>query len=104
MNMPFEYLAGFIRFLHKNNHIFNFITYNDLDWRGDYSPATMYKNEFEYWAKKKPNGNAKKINILIQHDVDSVPELSMKICQLENDLNVYSNVMIFNKRINQVDP
>ena len=102
--LPFDYLAGFLKFLHDNRDIIEIFTYADLHWpAGDYSPDSMYRKEFSIWKKdlKTDRVRRKKIHLLLQHDVDSVPEQSMKTCRLEYELDLPSNLMIFNRRIDR---
>ena len=42
-----------------------------------------------------------KIYILLQHDVDTRPERSMRLVDYERSKGVRSNVMIFNRRVNR---
>jgi hypothetical protein len=101
--LPFDYLVGFIRFLHRNRRHIRIITYNDLDWDRDYNPDSMYETELKAW-KRRPRlrfWERNKIHVLLQHDVDTIPKRSMQFARIEEQFRIPSNFMVFNRRISR---
>lgn len=100
---PFSYLVDFLEFLHMHRHIVEIVTYNQFPWGDDYDYTNHYLKEKKAWqaGMKKKEWNPKKIYLIIQHDVDRVPERTIHILREEERLGIPSNVMIFNKRTNR---
>lgn len=100
---PFEYHADFIRFLKERPHLFQVITYADLEWGDDFDGARGYPGERARWQAALRNGTRDpgKIHILVQHDVDSRAERAVRLVQEEARLGVPTNVMIFSRRHNR---
>lgn len=100
---PFEYFAHFLEFLRARDDIFEFITYNDLPWGDDFDSVNSFPQEHKNWKKQLKSGkrDSRKIYVLLQHDVDSVPERTMDILREEQRLGIRSNVMIFRRRVNR---
>ena len=96
---PLEFFVEFLSYL-KNNSQIEIITYADMAWCPVEKSETIYQAEQKNWQKKLREGSRDpdKIYVLIQHDVDSRPERSMKVVEEEIALGVPSNVMIFNRR------
>lgn len=94
---PFEYLRHLLHYL-KNNNQFEIITYDDLSWQEEDSPLEFYPNEYKNWVKK---ADRNKIYILLQHDVDFLPEKTHNLLEEELQCDIKSNVMIFNKRLDR---
>jgi len=99
---PLEYYVEFIQYL-KNNKKIEIITYDDMAWAESANGKTVYETEKYNWEKKLESGerDPKKIYVLLQHDVDSRPERSMRLIQEEIAVGVRSNVMIFARRHNR---
>jgi len=98
MRLPFEYLAGFCEFLKRNDDVIQVITYDDLAWGDDYDYQNSYKQEYEQWNNQK---DPQKIYVLLQQDIDSSPENSMKLMQLQAELGIPSTFMFFADRIDR---
>lgn len=99
---PLEYFVEFIKFL-KNKENIELITYADLAWQESQGTESIYEVEKRNWQKQLKSGerDPKKIYVLLQHDVDSRPERSMRVIQEEAALGIPSNVMIFARRHNR---
>lgn len=102
---PFEYLADFFKFLHKNRHVIELITYADFPWGKDYDYDKKYPEEYQAWKRKlnrwwQPQ-NRKKIYIVLQHDVDSMPELTTQALRVEEQLGLRSSIMMFYRRLHR---
>lgn len=100
---PFEYYIDFLEFLRKNDEIIEIITYDDLPWGDDYDCDNAYPKEYKSWKKQVGKGirDDKKIYVLLQHDVDTMPERTIAIIREEDRFGIPSNIMIFNRRINR---
>jgi hypothetical protein len=100
---PAAYLEGFLRFLRRHRRHIQLWTYDELPWGDNYDPETMYEKEKEAWSSlvKTSRTWRKKIHLVLQHDVDSVPEQSMAFARLEKVLGLRTNIMIFNRRIHR---
>ena len=100
---PFEYFVHFLDFLRKNRDIIEIITYNDLDWGDDFNYKESYPKEWKNWNRQLKKGirDPNKIYVLLQHDVDNLPERTLRILREEERLGIPSNVMLFNRRISR---
>lgn len=100
---PFGYYVDFLRFISNNRSAIEVITYNDLPWGDDYDYHNGYPDELQRWQNylRQDRQRQKKIYLLIQHDVDSVPERTLEMLREEERFGIPSNVMIFNRRINR---
>ncbi|HXK39212.1 MAG TPA: hypothetical protein VJ837_00015 [Candidatus Paceibacterota bacterium] len=75
------------------------LTYDDLPWRDDFDYESGYPSEQARWAAVPRRDEF--IHVLLQHDVDTRPERTLQVLQHEERLQLPSNVMIFNKRIDR---
>ena len=100
---PLEYFVHFLELLKKNDDIIKIITYDDLAWRNDFDHASNYNQEYSRWKKEMKSGlrEKHKIYVLLQHDVDSRAERTMRVLIEEERLGIRSNVMIFTERLNR---
>ena len=100
---PYQYLLGLLEFLYRNRDLIEIITYNDLPWGSDHDAKNFYNHEYNSWLTQLKNGklNKNKTYILLQHDVDRLPERTMRVLEDEAKLDIPSNTMIFNKRVNR---
>jgi len=116
--LPFEYMEGLLKFLKRNEHIIEIITYDDLAWGNDYSSfesnnfikknnahvkTFIYEKEFVNWNKRITKGkiNKNKIYVLLQQDIDSNPDANMKVMNLQADLDIPSTFMLFMDRVDR---
>ena len=99
---PFKYLLDFMRFL-KSTDRFNIVTYDDFDWQYDLDSKEIYKREFRIWtrAKKESEDLSNKISVLLQFDVDGLPQITSRIVREMMKLDVPANIMLFTQRINR---
>jgi hypothetical protein len=99
---PLEYLIELFEYL-KNTKNIEIITYADLAWGEPQDSEAIYEAEKRNWQKQLESGerDPQKIYVLLQHDVDSRPERSMRLIQEEARLGIPSNVMIFARRHNR---
>lgn len=100
---PFEYITGFLEFLNRHKDIIQIITYKDLSWGNDFNYQNSYRDEYKRWTHELKNGQRdyNKIYVLLQHDVDSRAERTTNLLQVEEQLEIPSNVMIFVRRHNR---
>lgn len=100
---PFRYVVDFLEFLYKNRDLVKIITYRDMVWGGDFDYINSYPEEYKTWRYQLKKGLRDKgeIFVLLQHDVDMVPERTVNLLREEERLEVPSNIMIFNRRINR---
>jgi len=100
---PFEYFVHFLEFLRRNRDIIEIITYDDLAWGNDFDHVSNYEQEFSLWKKEMKNDlrDKHKIFVLLQHDVDSYAERTMKVLIEEERVGIRSNVMIFTDRLDR---
>lgn len=92
-------MAGFLDFLARERDRIKVITYADLAWSNDDTWDDDYVDERKRW-KSRVKSDPKlrdRIFVLLQHDVDSWPERSMTIAQLEAERGLRSNLMVFNR-------
>ncbi|MDB4470722.1 hypothetical protein N9063_00400 [Deltaproteobacteria bacterium] len=101
--IPFGYYSDFLRYLRKNRRLIKVITYDDLDWGDDYNYENSYAKEWAIWNRKLKEGelNPNKIYVLIQHDVDRVPDRTLAVLHEEERFSIPSNVLLFNRRIDR---
>lgn len=99
---PLQFYVDFLEHLRGREEI-QFITYDDLAWQPNDSYEKNYRGEFRAWKKRLRHGelDPDKIYVLLQHDVDRLPELTMTVLREEQRLGVPSNVMIFHRRISR---
>jgi hypothetical protein len=100
---PLEYFVDFLRFLHDHKDIIEIITYDDLAWGDDYDYNSNYNQEYKSWQREIKAGtrDETKIYVLLQHDVDRLPERTLDILKVEAEYSIPSNVMIFHRRISR---
>lgn len=100
---PLEFALDFLRFLRTHDDVIEVLTYADLDWGDDYDYERSYPSEWRTWKQQMREGlrDPNKIYVLLQHDVDSVPERSIRLLKEEEALGLPSNVMIFRERVNR---
>lgn len=101
--IPLGYYADFLKFLNANRNRIQVITYSDLDWSGDFNHTRGYPEEKRAWEQGLRDGrwDSDKIYVLLQHDVDTRPERTEQMLEIEEKLNIPSNVMIFTQRVNR---
>lgn len=101
--IPFGYLADFLEYLGRHRDIFEVLTYRDLPWGEDWDYAAGYPAESAAWDESLRSGrrDASKVYLLLQHDVDSLPERTLAALRVEERLGLRSNVMIFNRRVDR---
>jgi hypothetical protein len=101
--VPFSYIEGFLRFVWENLDTITIITYADLNLDVDPDWTNHYESEYTNWRKRVSAAelDPTKIYLLIQHDVDRDPERTHAALQLEGDLGLRSNVMLFNKKLDR---
>lgn len=99
---PFEYLLDFMRFLRNSDRI-NVLTYDDFYWESGLSKTGIYQEELRVWEfrKRKHKNLSKKINLIIQFDVDSSPEIAERFTAKMIEIGVPANIMLFNKSIDR---
>lgn len=100
---PYRFHTDFIDHIADFPEIYQVITYRDLKWQPDDSPAKGYPAEKAAWDHAMRSGelDSRKIYVLIQHDVDSQSQRSMRLARYEALRNVPSNIMIFNRRVDR---
>ncbi len=100
---PFKYLVDFIRFLHRHDDVIEIITYDDLAWGDDWDYQNSYQQEFENWKCQLARGerDPSRIYVLLQHDVDRLPDRTAALLYEEERLEVPSNVMLFNRQLDR---
>lgn len=99
---PFGFVHDFLRFLKEHESRVEVITYRDLPWHDDFDYAKSYPREWKRWKKELGEVRSKqKIYVLLQHDVDSVPERTLRLLREEDALGLRSNVMIFRERVDR---
>jgi len=98
---PFQYYEGFLDYLDIYRNDIEVITYNDLEWGDDYNYLENYPDEWSRWKKSLRMGtrDATKVYVVIQHDVDSKPELTDMALEAEAIRQLRSNIMLFNNRV-----
>jgi hypothetical protein len=101
--IPFGYLADFLGFLDRKRDVIETLTYRALSWDEDWDCEEGYPREAAAWRRSLASGarDARKAYVLLQLDVDSVPERTMAALRVEEQLGLRSNVMIFNRRIDR---
>lgn len=101
--LPVQYYVDFLELLSKRGDAVEIITYKDLAWGDDYDFHRSYPEEWRNWEKQIASGERSrhKVYVLLQHDIDSRPDRTMRLLQEEERLGIRSNIMIFNKLINR---
>lgn len=98
---PFKFYEDFLNYVYQNREIIKVVSYDDFDWGDDYGYEFNYVAERKNWQEKLKTGQVdpSKIYLVIQHDVDNVPELTLKAMEAEKKFGFYSNIMLFNNRV-----
>lgn len=99
---PSAYYEGFLDLLVADERI-KVITYDDLPWSTRDTYRSHYPREWERWrALVKDDGEARRsIFVLLQHDVDLLPELTHAALELEAARGLRSTVLIFNRLVDR---
>jgi hypothetical protein len=99
---PYPYMLGFLKLL-AEHPLIDMITYDDLDFGGDESYEENYKGELLTWRAALASGAraSDRIYVLLQHDVDRLPDRTMAALRDQERLGLVSNVMMFNKKIDR---
>jgi hypothetical protein len=102
-HFPYGFALDFLLFLRRNRRLIRVITYADFDFAGDLDYENNYPHEFAQWKQRvrETPWMQESIFLLLQHDVDSLPDHSMRMLVDERRLGLKSNVMIFRSRINR---
>lgn len=98
---PRSYLEGFLYHLADQPERYRIITYADLDFDGDRDEVAGFPREQKAWERRRAeltDDPDRTIFVLLQHDVDSRPERTHPVLELEAELGLPSNVMIFAER------
>ena len=100
---PLRFHTDFIDHIADFPKIYKVITYRDMKWQPNDDPLKGYPAEKAAWDHALRSGELEphKIYVLIQHDVDSQPQRSMRLARYEASRNVPSNIMIFNQRVDR---
>lgn len=90
-------LDGYLAFLDVlRERDVSVITYDDLfAGSDDWDHESCYEREFRRWHAERRD--PERIYLLIQHDVDFVPEFTQRIVALEAAAGVRSNVFLFHE-------
>lgn len=101
--LPLRFLSDLMALIGANSDKINVLTYNDLEWGGDWDYKNHYPNELKAWKKSLKNRiqDPKKIHLIFQHDVDNCPDRTMDLLKVQEECAVQSNVMIFNNKIDR---
>jgi hypothetical protein len=101
--IPFGYLRDFVGHLARHRERIEVLTYRDLAWDEDWDYLGGYPAEAAAWKAALRNGrrDPRKAYVILQHDVDSLPERTMAALRVEEELGIRSNVMIFNQRVDR---
>jgi hypothetical protein len=100
---PLQWAYDFFDVLATHRHTVEVLTYDDLDWGGDYAAGDRYPIELAAWRQSLKEGSRdpNKIYVLIQHDVDRLPERTLRLMEYEALRGLRSNAMVFNQRVNR---
>lgn len=103
VNFPAAYLDSFLEHVARPDSNVVVMTYADLDFAGDVNYEDNYPVERALWQAKVASGeiDPTKVYLFLQHDVDSRPELTMRMLRVQERLGIRSTLMIFNKSINR---
>ena len=101
--LPLQLLADLMALIGANSDKINVLTYNDLEWNGDWDYKNHYPNELMAWKKslKNKTQDPNKFHVLFQHDVDNCPARTMDLLEVQKEYGIRSNVMIFNNKIDR---
>ena len=99
--VPYGYLEGFHRFLHRYRDQIQIHTYADLPFKDDWNYECGYAEEWKRWKRwvKSDADASSKVHLILQHDVDDLPNRTHEMLRLQMDLGIRSNVFIFRKSI-----
>lgn len=94
---PLSWYREFLREIRRRD--IEILTYRDLfadsdDW--DYE--SHYLAEYEAWLERR---DPKRIYLLIQHDVDLLPEFTRRMVALEMQHEIRSNIFLFHERFSR---
>ncbi len=93
-NFPIGFYREFLEEIKKLK--IEVITYDDIFSKcDDYDHESFFVKEFKLWKKRR---NPKTKYLLIQHDVDNCPHLTVDVVNLEREYGIKSNVFMFATR------
>lgn len=95
---PLRFFTDLVDFLIAHPDRIEVITYDDLPWADDHDAARAYPGERARWQAGRDPG---RIYVLLQHDVDTRPDRSMRVLRHELARGARSNVMIFVRRVDR---
>ena len=99
---PRGYVAGLVEFLGRHRDRLRIVTYDGLLWGDDYDAVGCYPEERRRWqARAKELRAAGVAEVLLQHDVDSRPERTFALLDIEQDHGVPSTLMVFHRRVDR---
>lgn len=101
--IPLRFHTDFLDFLAGHPDRIEVITYADLPWGDDHDAGHGYPAERRAWERQLKSGerDPRKIYVLLQHDVDTRPERSMRLLEEELARGTRSNMMIFVRRVDR---
>lgn len=97
--VPYGFLEGFHRFLHRHRDLVRIHTYGDLPFEDDWDHERGFPAERKRWRNHVASDEeaGSQVHLIIQHDVDDLPERTHEVLRLQMDLGIRSNVFIFNR-------
>jgi hypothetical protein len=100
---PYAYLEGFSRFLHEHQDRIRVITFADLEFAPGDDYRDHYAAEFSRWKSKVRNTPwmQRTVFVLLQYDVDHLPEQTVRLMSDQAKLGLRTNAMIFHRRISR---
>ncbi len=91
---PLSYLTGMLDFLKSHDDRITVITYGDLLW-ADVDDEAPYLGEYRRWLAAR---SADTVYVLLQHDVDSSPERTVRVLAEEDRRGLRAVAMVFAHR------
>ncbi len=92
---PLQFFTGFLEFLADRRAQIEVITYLDFPWGDDADYEHGYPDERRHWLAAR---DPERIYVVLQHDVDSSPERSLRVLAEEDRRGLRSVPMVFAQR------
>lgn len=100
---PAPYIDSFYAAIAAPDSGVRVLTYADLDFDGDWDYEHNYPGERAAWERALAAGeiDPSKVYLMLQHDVDTAPELTHRMLRVQEGLGIRSTVMVFNRLVDR---
>jgi hypothetical protein len=98
---PLGYMVGFFRLLARRPDLFNVCTYSNLPFGDDWDWRGNYPSEWATWQKAR---DLSRITVILHHDVDDRPDLTLAMLREEEAAGLRSTILLHERRVISAGP